>query len=67
MVDTKILKAIYVEKGLTQSKVAAAIVISPKTLSLKMNNKAIFGTDESEVLTKLLDITDPMKIFLLLK
>lgn len=63
MVDTKILKAAFVEKGLTQAEAAAAIGISSKTLSLKMNNKAIFGTDEIEALTKLLDIDDPMKIF----
>ena len=63
MVNTKILKATYVEKGLTQAEVAEAIGISSKTLSLKMNNKAIFGTDEIEALTKFLDIADPMKIF----
>ncbi len=63
MVDTRALKAAYIKKGLTQAEVAEAIGINPKTLSLKINNKAVFGTDEIEQLTKLLKIDDPMRIF----
>ncbi|MCI8348703.1 MAG: helix-turn-helix transcriptional regulator [Firmicutes bacterium] len=62
MIDTNVLKGKIAEKGLSQAKVAKKIGITPKTFYEKMN-KGVFGSDEIEVMIKLLGIEDPSKIF----
>ena len=44
------------EYGLTQKDVATHIGLRPTTLSLKLNNKAKFTSDEIDAICKLLDI-----------
>lgn len=44
------------EYGLTQKDVATRIGIRPTTLSLKLNNKFHFTSDEIDAICKLLDI-----------
>lgn len=44
------------EFGLTQKDVASRIGISYTTLSLKLNNKAVFHADEIDAICRLLDI-----------
>lgn len=48
--------------GLTQKDVAETLGMTPKTFSLKLK-KGVFGSDEIEVMIKLLDISDPVPIF----
>jgi DNA-binding XRE family transcriptional regulator len=62
VIDTNVLKGKIAEKGLSQAKVAKKIGITPKTFYEKMN-KGVFGSDEIEVMIKLLGIEDPSKIF----
>ncbi len=62
MIQVNKLKGIIVEKGLSQADVAKAIGITPKTFYEKMKN-GVFGSDEIEVMIKLLDIKDPIDIF----
>lgn len=62
MIDTNALRGRIAEKGLSQSDVAKAIGITPKTFYIKMNKK-IFGSDEIEAMIALLDISEPAKIF----
>lgn len=63
MVNANELKAAMVRKGLTQKEVAAKLHITPRTLSSKLS-KGIFGSDEIENLMAILEIQDPMPIFL---
>lgn len=44
------------EYGFTQKDAAARIGIRPTTLSLKLNNKAVFTSDEIDAICQLLDI-----------
>lgn len=62
MIDTNVLKGKIAENGLSQAKVAKEIGITPKTFYEKMN-KGVFGSDEIEVMIKLLGIEEPSKIF----
>lgn len=62
MIDTNLLKGKIAEKGKSQSDIAKAIGIAPKTFYDKMN-KGIFGSDEIEIMINVLDIDDPMRIF----
>lgn len=62
MVQVNKLRGIIAEKGLTQTAVAKEIGITPKTFYDRMN-KGVFGSDEIEVMIKLLDIKDPVSIF----
>ena len=48
MIDTNLLKGKIAEKGKSQSDIAKAIGIAPKTFYDKMN-KGIFGSDEIEI------------------
>lgn len=57
------LKAAIVEKGKTQMDVANYLGITPKTFYLKMK-KGVFGTDEVQKMIELLDIKNPIEIFL---
>ena len=63
MVQTNELRAAIRRKGLTQSNVAKAIGISDKTFSDRMKKK-VFGSDEIEKMIDLLEIENPMFIFL---
>lgn len=62
MVQVNKLRGIIAEKGLTQTAIAKEIGITPKTFYDRMN-KGVFGSDEIEVMIKLLDIKDPVSIF----
>lgn len=62
MIDTNLLKGKIAEKGKSQSDIAKAIGIAPKTFYDKMN-KGIFGSDEIEIMINVLEIDDPMRIF----
>lgn len=62
MIDTNALRGRIAEKGLSQAKVAAAIGVTPKTFYEKMN-KGVFGSDEIEIMIRVLDIKDPVSIF----
>ncbi|NLF44404.1 MAG: DUF739 domain-containing protein [Bacteroidales bacterium] len=62
MVDTNALRGKIAEKRLSQSKVAEALGITPKTFYEKMG-RGVFGSDEIEKMIELLDIEDPTAIF----
>ena len=62
MLDKNALKAEIVRNGLTQKEVAKKLGISEKTFIMRMK-KGIFGTDEVELMIKLLKIKNPMAIF----
>ncbi len=62
MVNSQKLKAIIVERNMTQQQVAASIGIAPYTLTRKLR-RGVFNTDEIEMLVKLLDIDDPIAVF----
>ena len=62
VINTNKLRGIIAEKGKTQTDVAHAIGITPKTFYEKMKN-GVFGSDEIEVMIELLDIEDPAAIF----
>lgn len=66
MVDTNALRSYWVKKGMTQAEVAYKIDISPRVMSSRMKKKW-FGSDEIEKLISLLDIVNPMPVFLLQK
>lgn len=66
MVQTNELKAAMVRKGLSQADVAKAIGVSNKTFCERMKQK-VFGSDEIEIMIDLLDISDPMAVFLTVK
>lgn len=61
--DVGKLRGIIAERGLTQEKVASEIGITPKTFYLKMK-KGVFGTDEVKKMVNLLQIENPVDIFL---
>lgn len=62
MIRTDKLRGAIAENGLTQSKVADAIGITPKTFYEKMS-KGVFGSDEIEIMIKILNISNPVDIF----
>jgi len=62
MLNTNKLKSYIVGQGMTQGDVAKSLNISPKTFSNKMK-KGVFGSDEIEIMIKLLNIKDPMSVF----
>ena len=62
MINVNALKGKIAERGKTQTDVAKAIGIAPKTFYDKMS-KGIFGSDEIEIMIEYLSIEDPMKIF----
>ena len=63
MVDTSKLKGIIVANNMTQEGVAKSIGLSRKTFYCRMKS-GVFGSDEIEKMVKLLNIDDPMSIFL---
>lgn len=62
MINADKLRGIIAEKGLSQRKVAAMLGITERTFYEKMK-KGVFGTDEAEKLTELLQISNPSDIF----
>jgi transcriptional regulator with XRE-family HTH domain len=62
MLDRNALKAEIVRNGLTQKEVAKMIGISEKTFISRMR-KGAFGTDEAEIMIRLLGIKHPVEIF----
>lgn len=62
MINVNALKGKIAERGKTQTDVAKAIGIAPKTFYDKMS-KGVFGSDEIEIMIDYLSIEDPMKIF----
>lgn len=62
MIRTDELRGIIAKNGYSQAKVAEAIGISPKTFYEKMN-RGVFGSDEIEVMIRLLHIDNPVAIF----
>ena len=63
MIDRNKLRAAWVSKGFTQERVAKEVGVSNKTFSLKMKRGG-FGSDEMEKMIDLLDISDPVNVFL---
>lgn len=51
------LRGRIVEKFGTQGRLARALGVSERTLSLKLNNKIFFSQDEITKISKLLNIT----------
>lgn len=62
MVDTLKLKALVIEKGKTQTGVAAEMGMSKKSWYDRMKKKK-FDSDEMYQLIHILDIKDPALIF----
>lgn len=62
MIKTNELRGIIAKNGLTQSKVAREIGITPKTFYEKMKS-GIFTSNEIQVMINILDIDNPMEIF----
>lgn len=62
MIKTDELRGIIVKEGYSQSDVAKKIGITPKTFYEKMA-KGIFGSDEIQVMIKMLNIENPISIF----
>ena len=62
MINVNALKGKIAERGKTQTDVAKAIGIAPKTFYDKMS-KGVFGSDEIEIMIDYLSIEEPMKIF----
>ncbi len=62
MIRTDELRGIIAKNGYSQAKVAEAIGISPKTFYEKMN-RGVFGSDEIELMIRLLHIDNPVAVF----
>lgn len=63
MTATNELRALFIQKGYTQSSIAEKIGISYQSFSYKMNNKVEFKVSEIEALCNILGITDKDKYF----
>lgn len=63
MTDSRKLRAIILEKGMTQSEIAEKLKISLTTFNYKVNNKRSFNSDEMFKLCEILQIADPKPIF----
>lgn len=62
MLDRNALRAEIVRNGMTQKDMAKMIGISEKTFISRMS-KGSFGTDEAEIMIRVLGIKDPATIF----
>lgn len=62
MVKTDRLRGIIAENKKTQTDIAKAIGITPKTFYMRMK-KGVFGSDEIEIMIDVLKIDNPMDIF----
>lgn len=62
MIRTDRLRGLIAQQNKSQSDVAKAIGITPKTFYAKMK-KGVFGSDEIDAMISLLHIDNPMDIF----
>ncbi len=62
MVNANKLRAIIIERGMTQQVVAKELGMTPKTFYSKVK-KGVFGSDEINKMIDLLKIKDPMGVF----
>ena len=62
MINTQALRGIIAEHGMSGVSVAKELGIAPKTFYDKMK-KGVFGSDEIEIMIRVLDIKDPARIF----
>lgn len=62
MVRTDDLRGIIAKRGLSQSKMAGIIGVTPKTFYGKMK-RGVFGSDEIYIMMKELQIDNPKEIF----
>lgn len=62
MIRTDKLRGVIAQRNMSQSDVAKAIGITPKTFYTKMKN-GVFGSDEIEAMISVLKIDKPMEIF----
>lgn len=58
MTNTKKLRALIVERGYTQERVAAHLGITTASLNYKINNKREFKATEIKMLVELLKISE---------
>ena len=58
MTNTKKLRALILERGLTQEQVAAHLGITTASLNYKINNQREFKASEIKALVELLKIPD---------
>lgn len=62
MLNVNKLRGVIAERGLYQTDVAKMLNITPKTFYEKMK-KGVFGSDEIEVMIRVLEIKNPIEIF----
>lgn len=62
MIRTDKLRGIIAENGLSQSKVAEMIGVTPKTFYEKMKI-GVFGSNEIQIMIDKLNIKNPVEIF----
>ena len=62
MLDVKSLKAEMARNGYTQTSLAKEIGITPRTFATRLRTQD-FGSKEIEIMIKLLNLKEPMKIF----
>lgn len=62
--NSDMLKGKMVEKKYTQKKLAEAIGITPQALNAKINRRSQFTLDEVISIISILDIDNPIEIFL---
>lgn len=58
MVNKNLLRSAIARAGMTQGQVAAAIGVSPNTLSAKILGHSFFDTNEIDKICKVLSIQD---------
>ena len=63
MVNTNKLKAMIVEKGITQTSLSGKLGLSIQGLNKKLNGRSPITLDEAYTLIDLLEIQDPVEIF----
>lgn len=63
MINTNLLKGRIVSKGLSQRKMAKMLGIAEKTFYDKMK-KGVFTSNEIEAIMSILEIDNPVEIFL---
>lgn len=62
LIKTDKLRGIIAENKKTQTDIAKAIGITPKTFYLRMQ-RGVFGSDEIQIMIDVLNIKNPMEIF----
>lgn len=58
MLDKNLFKSVVVRKGYTQETLAAALEMSPNTMSSRVNGKSCFNIDEVDKICEILEITN---------